>query len=293
VVRAAAGSRRCLATVTLMAANVSAAAGCSLLLDTSGVTGGPARDSGASDGSAAADSVADTAPDGDATTVPDDAGSIPETGTMGDTFAQDAPTGQDVAGDAGSDATSADAPTTDSAGPDVATQESGGMTTDVNPTKDAYVEDSANANTNFGTATELIVKTRSSVGTNRNTWVTFDIAPFSSITSAVLRLYVSNLDMSNQNTIPLIVMYAPTASDAWVETGITWNNAPASGTAIAQGSVDSTSLGTWFEIDVTNAVRTDSDGASTFVITSTPTTNRGVLFSSREGPQPPVLRIVK
>jgi hypothetical protein len=193
-------------------------------------------------------------------------------------------------GDAGSDATVADAPATDSA--DGGTPESGGPTTDVNPTKDAYVEDGTNANANFGTSTQLIVKTRSAVGTNRNTWVTFDIAPFTNITSAVLRLYVSNLDMANQNTIPLIVMYAPTASDGWSETGITWNNVPASGMQIAQGSVDSAALGTWIEVDVTTAVRADTDGASTFVITSTPATNRGALFSSREGPQPPVLRVV-
>jgi hypothetical protein len=134
------------------------------------------------------------------------------------------------------------------------------------------------------------VKNGTSVSYNRNSWLSFDTSAFSHVTSATLRLYVSSLDSSNANTVPVTLDFAP-SSDAWSETAITWNNAPAAGSPVGVVDVTSASAGTWIEFDVTPSVQSSTDGVATFVVTAAPSSNRGVVFSSREGTDAPVLRI--
>lgn len=164
-------------------------------------------------------------------------------------------------------------------------------TTDLTPTKDAYVQDGTSADTNFGTDVKLIVKASGTVGVNRNSWLSFDVSGYSKIRVTKLRLFVLSLDFATTNTIPALLFYAPTASDGWPETGITWHNAPAMGSQVGSVDISDSSVGTWVEYDVTVPVSMETDGVSTFVITSTPQTNRAALLSSREGGNPPVLRI--
>jgi hypothetical protein len=281
------------ATIAVAACVGSLATGCSLVVSTSGLADGPPlQDAGAPD--AAIDSGSDdaTRPDdhdsfaGDSTSP--DAGALPDTGAL-DTGGSDADTI-----DAGSaDSNAADAPA-DSAPADVGARDSSGAvtTTDLTPSQDAYVQDTPYADTNFGTNPQLIVKTRSMPGTNRNTWLSFDIAGFTGITAAKLRLYVNSLDTANTNTIPVVLYYPPDSADSWTEATITWNNAPSYGTnTLGTVNVSDPQIGTWIEFDVTGAVAADANGIATFVLTSTPATNRGAIFESSRGTASPVLRI--
>ncbi len=276
-------------------------AACSLAVNTDGLSGGGSGDSGTADGtSSPADAGDETSPARQDGAPGSDAGSLHETGTLDSAAPEAAPPdsgeadGTSAADGAstpdapsGSDATVQDSPLSD--GP--AQEASGPTPVDLAATKDVYVQDGTSANTNFDTDAQLIVKARSQTGLNRISWLTFDVSGYSNVSSARLRLYVGSLDSSSTVTIPLLVDYAPTASDPWDPAGITWNTQPPSGGMVASANVDDTAVGTWIEIDVTAAVAADTDGQSTFMITSTPVTNRGAIFSSTRGAEPPVLRI--
>jgi hypothetical protein len=213
--------------------------------------------------------------------------------------------GQDAPGVTDSNANAGDADGSSDTGWDVAAGDSGtpadaaseahlesgvAATTDNAPTKDAYVRDGAYATTNFGTDVALGIKS-SATDFSRRTWLTFDISDFASITTAKLRLFVTSLDNSATNAISANVFSTPATSNGWGELTITWNNAPAIGQQIASNSVDTPNVGTWVEWDVTSAVQTEIGGTSTLVIDAQAGSFRGVFFSSREGPYPPVLRI--
>src|SRR5439155_6812321 len=98
---------------------------------------------------------------------------------------------------------------------------------------DAYVQDGTSASTNFGTATTLQTK-KDTTNNNRESFLKFDLT---SVTNQpVVRAYV--------RMVPTSVGYAPdtrdsgiaamfnqisfVADDSWTETGITYNNKPAS-----------------------------------------------------------------
>jgi hypothetical protein len=165
-------------------------------------------------------------------------------------------------------------------------------TKNLNPTKDAYVRGGAYAAANFGTAPDLIVKNGSNASYDRNSWLSFDTSGLSHVTSAKLRLYAKSLDTANANTVPVTVSFAP-SSDAWGETTIAWNNAPAMGGGVGVAQVTSASAGTWIEYDVTSSVQATTDGVATFVLTAAPGSNRGVDFGSREDADPPVLVVTQ
>ncbi len=168
----------------------------------------------------------------------------------------------------------------------------GEVTVDLIPTRDAYVMDGSDADTNYGTGAVLIVKSSPSAGFSRNTWVGFDTSGYATITAATLRLYVNSVQTTASNTVPLFLYYPPASSQSWSETSITWNNAPQAGTNLL-GTVDVNDPQdkTWIEYDVTAAVAAETSGTPSFLVTSTVSANREVMLSSREGSFPPVLRI--
>jgi hypothetical protein len=275
------------AAIAVAAGVGSLATGCSLLVSTSDLTGGPplqdaaAPDTGSDSGSDGATPPSDHDSAGEASTLPDDA-AAPETGAL-DADTIDAASADSHEADGPADSANADVGPRDSSGP---------TTTDLPPTQDAYVQDTPYADTNFGTSTQLIVKTRSMPGTNRNSWLSFDVAGFTAITAAKLRLYVNSLDTANTNTIPVVLYYPPDSADSWTATTITWNSAPSYGTnLLGTVNVSDPQIGTWIEYDVTAAVAADANGIATFVLTSTPATNRGAIFDSSRSTASPVLRI--
>ena len=139
-----------------------------------------------------------------------------------------------------------------------ATTAAGGASTiTLTTTDDAYTRDSTNAGNNYGSDTLLIVKT-DSLGGNRHSYLKFNLASIGSVTSAKLRMYGS---ASAATTLT-----AYQAVDGWTNAGLTWSNAPATGSAA--GSVVLGATATYYEIDVTAYVKAQvaGDKAVTFVL---------------------------
>jgi hypothetical protein len=114
-------------------------------------------------------------------------------------------------------------------GSDTCPSEVGGGNLTLAPTADAYVRDGSTAAQNFGTAAVLAVKSNPQVGLNRHIFLKFDVSGVMSASSAKLRLF-GNFTASS-GTSPVSVHEEVT--DSWTEAGLTWNNQPAAGSAVA------------------------------------------------------------
>jgi hypothetical protein len=76
------------------------------------------------------------------------------------------------------------------------------------------------------------------------------------------------------------------SATAWVENGLTWNNAPPIvGSALSTAGI--APAGTWIEFDVTAAIT--GNGIFSFLLTTTSTNS--LYYSSSEGGYPPELRV--
>ena len=115
------------------------------------------------------------------------------------------------------------------------------------PTADSYVRDGQYANTNYGSATSLVVKSSTSLGYNRDAYLAFDI---SGVTGTIQTATLSVYSASTVSTATSAGVYGVPGT-AWGESTITWNNRPALGAQIAQMSVAGTA-GTWRQVDVTS-----------------------------------------
>lgn len=115
------------------------------------------------------------------------------------------------------------------------------------------------------------------------TYLKFDVAGLSeTVTSAKLRLYVTDEGSLDGSSVDGGTIYV--VDNSWIETGVTWSNAPPiSGSPL--DSVDSITSGTWVEYDVTSAV--SGNGTVSFGMTSQ--SKDSALFSSKEGDNPPEL----
>jgi parallel beta-helix repeat protein len=119
----------------------------------------------------------------------------------------------------------------------------------LNPTADSHVRDGSSANTNFGTAAVLEVRTAS--GQNRDAYLKFDLTGMSGITDVKLRI---NAALSGNGSVATSAYSVPTTT--WTETGITWNNRPALGSQLSTATVSGTS-NAWYELDVTAYVQSE------------------------------------
>ncbi len=100
------------------------------------------------------------------------------------------------------------------------------QTLTLSPVADAYIENGTNANANFGGATTLIVKTNSSnTNLTREAYLRFALPPAPGlIFNATLRLLPTSLPANTlEHALALVT------DNSWTESGITWNNRPASG----------------------------------------------------------------
>ena len=105
---------------------------------------------------------------------------------------------------------------------------------------DAYVQDGADKNTNFG-GPELLVKKSSSTGSNRVSYIKIDLSEWDltkPIAQATLRL-VGHLSKPQDGGVPVTV-YA-VSNTSWGEGTITFNNKPATGDALSSVTVNSSS----------------------------------------------------
>lgn len=155
---------------------------------------------------------------------------------------------------------------------------------------DAYVRDgSTYQGTNFGSASQLQVKA-GSAGWNRYTYLRFDLPQGSAVASAKLRLF-GRLDNTSAASAGFDVRSS--SNTIWSESGLTWLNKPAisTGAALASGSVVGTS-GKWYELDVTDYLKTQAAAgatAVTLVLTATAASPSNILFDSDEATNKPQL----
>ncbi|HLL44104.1 MAG TPA: DNRLRE domain-containing protein [Segetibacter sp.] len=148
------------------------------------------------------------------------------------------------------------------------------------PLADAFVQNGSYAGTNYGKDTSLIVKASNVRGYTRTSYLQFSLGTLSNnITSAKLRIYGRNAE----NTTSISVSSYGLDNDAWTETGITFNNAPAaSTTALSSAAVNNQAR--YYELDVTNYVKTQysTDKKVSFLIKSPTNQNKKLVFNSRE-----------
>lgn len=101
--------------------------------------------------------------------------------------------------------------------------------------------------------------------------IKFTLAGFTRApTSVRLRLYVTDASDRGGDWFAM--------SNAWTESGVVWNNAPApTGPAVA--SVGPVAINTWIDVDLTAAVT----GNGTYSFAATSVSTNTLIFSSREG----------
>ena len=157
--------------------------------------------------------------------------------------------------------------------------------TGLSPIADAYVRDGASATTNFGTANELQTQV-SSVGSNRETYIKFDITAVTGIVNAKLRLY-GRLSDTLGTDFPATVYPVLTSAPDWVESGngsITWNNKPATGSALTSVTVIDNNA-RWYEWNIADYVKAEKDAGRNIVklaIKNTAASTPTAIFNSKE-----------
>jgi hypothetical protein len=149
---------------------------------------------------------------------------------------------------------------------------------------DSHVRQS-NANTNYGTRTTMQVR---AANNNRRSLVRFTLPAIPNrctVTAATLRLYVTAATAGR-------TYQAFRAAAAWTETGVTWNNQPA--TAGTAATVVTTGTPGWLQWTVTSQVQAMYPTNNGFVIRDQTENGPGSFtntFSTREGANDPQLVI--
>ena len=171
---------------------------------------------------------------------------------------------------------------------DYLVQPSVAETVTLTPTNDAYVQESRPANV-FGTRTTLRVKNASK---DFNSYVKFNLNnPAGTVQSATLRLYVTDPGPDGGD-VYAVSPYVTGTSTQWLETGLSWNTAPAiSGVPLA--AIGNAVKNRWVEVDVTQAVIDGlaNDSGRVALGVRNNSTNQ-VAYSSKEGKHPPELVVV-
>lgn len=156
---------------------------------------------------------------------------------------------------------------------------------------DAYVRNGSYAGTNYGTSSDLIIKS-DATSYNRKAYVKFDISAVTrpKVSSGILKMYVSAVNTSPQRTINVYT----TNTTSWMENTITWNNAPMDTVLAGKFVVTGTGIQT---IDVTNAINRQLTSANRnmsflFLNTGAFSSTGDMTFSSKEAAtNKPVLQL--
>jgi len=161
------------------------------------------------------------------------------------------------------------------------------------PVADAYVNDGASSNSNFGTATNLVVKNDggTNTGFNRIAYLKFDVHALTNAQSAKLILTPNKVDGT------ATLAYERVTSDSWTETGITWKNQPG-GSGVIFTNINGYTVGLPVVVDVTGAATNQaaSDGYLSIRVTEPSANAIYIGFFSKEHPTNswhPALQYVK
>ncbi|MGL6259349.1 CBM96 family carbohydrate-binding protein [Vibrio sp. WXL210] len=144
--------------------------------------------------------------------------------------------------------------------------DAGPQTSTVVVSEDSYVRSGTHADTNFGSDARLTVKLDNGAY-ERETLLKFDLAT-ASISTAVLRLYVSYCNTAESRTVTLY------RSDdiSWSESTVTWNTKPAKGAAGNSFTVSPSQVGSWIDVDVTDLLA-GSSGTVSLILAQTSAKN--------------------
>jgi hypothetical protein len=143
-----------------------------------------------------------------------------------------------------------------------------GLTKTVGPSADAFVRGGASASTNYGSRANLKADL-DDAGVQVHSYLKFAVPSFATVTSAKVRLYVSNGSTRGPNVVSV-------SSSAWSEASIIWNNRPATGATLT--SIDNVAANTWIEIDVTSLVRS----GQTLSLALVPRSTDGFIANAKE-----------
>jgi hypothetical protein len=156
---------------------------------------------------------------------------------------------------------------------------------------DAYVRSGQYANTNFGSATELIAKFSTDAAYAREAYMLLDISAVEAGDTVRLRLFGSLSDTRAPSVTTAIV---PLSTSPWTETGLTWNNKPAAETPTWATFAVSGTTRTWYEVDITPQVQARRAAGQTSVaiaLKGTADTLPYAAFGARESTNGPQLVI--
>lgn len=152
---------------------------------------------------------------------------------------------------------------------------------------DAYVH-SANTSTNYGGDTYMVTKLNST--SSRYAFMKFNLNSIpGNVISATLKLSVKSVSATSTRTVYEV------ANDTWTESGITWSNKPAYGSALDNISISSANNGSYVEWDITSyiAAQQSGDGVASICVNDPSITDTGIDFYSKENASgKPVLTIV-
>jgi hypothetical protein len=148
------------------------------------------------------------------------------------------------------------------------------------PTKDTYTRCGAYWGDTYGASADLVVKeSDSGDGYDREAWLTFSVAGMHDVASATLNLWA--VSVASNSIHPMISAYL-SSDDMWSESGLACSNkASISGLPAAQVDVAGMT-GQWVQLDVTSAVKANSDGNLTLVLHDDAVSDNYISFSSRE-----------
>lgn len=169
----------------------------------------------------------------------------------------------------------------EAAKPDTGTDEDvGNNGTNILPTDDAYVEN-GKPDQNFGTADKIRVKTNNSGSIVRVAYLKFKVDNATAVQSAIFRLS-GKLSSKNPDGASFEYSIYGLTNDHWDENTITWNNSPnhaAEGMKVTGIGESAVLLGTItmsekekvksYTLDVTDFVKSQSDGVVTLMIADT------------------------
>jgi arylsulfatase A-like enzyme len=151
-------------------------------------------------------------------------------------------------------------------------------TSSFNITEDAYLRGGNYASNNYGSATDLRVKTGSVENYFRKTLLKMDLSNIDlhdkNIGTSVLRLYANKAEECT--------IIASEIDDNWTESTVTWANAPESGNEIATSEIGNNN--TYYEWDITSYLRSQlhDDGLVSVCLEEHSGANADVIFNSKE-----------
>jgi hypothetical protein len=159
-------------------------------------------------------------------------------------------------------------------------------TTTLKDIADSYVGDGSSRFTNYGRTPQLLART-GAAGSNRITYLQFDLSSLASISNATLRLF-GTLSQQGNNSLAVGIF---AAANTWSETKITWSNRPApTGASLAQATI-TTAASHWYTWNLTSYLKQQKQAGHnlvTLVLEGLSISTSAAFFNSREasnGPQ--------